>query len=173
VSFRKQWCLRGHDTFLTGRDSRNSCLACRHERNKARSKGIYPKRYCVRGHDISIMGRYASGECKRCAGRPRDYIELLVTQEMLPIAPLRRAMDQAGVSVNSTGESLSRQMSRYQRRGEIPLLLADELCVKILGVHPYDVWGPEWFRPLSTLSVGALLAARDRVLQNVTEQEVA
>ena len=79
----EQFCRRGHDTFLVGRDASYECKECRRLRDQRRDpdrrralrrKGGRPgppkQRFCNRGHDTFLMGRDANSNCKECR-RPR------------------------------------------------------------------------------------------------------
>lgn len=74
TSRRKQFCPKGHDTFVFGRDSNYRCNACR----KPVSLGIraaeptIKKQFCPQGHDTFIVGRNKSGGgCKECSRENR------------------------------------------------------------------------------------------------------
>ena len=64
---RARFCLWGHDTEISGRDSHGGCRECRRGgRRRAaglqRGVGIY----CARGHDKRKAGTFANGYCKVC-----------------------------------------------------------------------------------------------------------
>jgi hypothetical protein len=60
----KQFCLRGHDTFICGRTGYN-CNDCRGDwRNRTHT---IKKQFCLRGHDTLICGRTKNnGQCIQC-----------------------------------------------------------------------------------------------------------
>lgn len=69
-----QFCINGHDTFITGRTTDGHCRECRNEKRRKYNKGEKPKKlFCKWGHEIAIVGRYPSGACIRCdQERKRD-----------------------------------------------------------------------------------------------------
>lgn len=88
----KRFCVKGHDTWDTGRDKRNNCSVCRalSNRHKPHTKicercGVefkgkkeqrycrlgcarvgYRKQFCPKGHDTFIVGRDKHRMCKEC-----------------------------------------------------------------------------------------------------------
>ena len=58
----KQFCLRGHDTWMVGRYADGTCRECVRTRG---TRGT-PKQFCIHGHDTSVVGRYTSGRCREC-----------------------------------------------------------------------------------------------------------
>lgn len=70
---KKQFCLRGHNTFITGRDKNNSCIQCRKDRYIATYVPIPRKRkykprsnICPQGHNKDIVGHYKDNSCSQC-----------------------------------------------------------------------------------------------------------
>lgn len=68
---RKQFCPRGHDTFVVGRYLDGQCTEC--SKRSARSKlpknqleVKHRKQFCLRGHDTSVLGRSDGGRCNQC-----------------------------------------------------------------------------------------------------------
>jgi hypothetical protein len=67
ANHKKQFCIRGHDTFICGRSKKRMCLDCRKENNRIDpSKNSRIKDFCVNGHEIAVVGRYSNGTCKQC-----------------------------------------------------------------------------------------------------------
>jgi hypothetical protein len=73
---KKQFCPKGHDTFIVGRYATNGCKQCDKERVR-----IYPVQelikiqFCPNGHNTFICGRTTKrGSCKECVkeSRKRD-----------------------------------------------------------------------------------------------------
>lgn len=65
---KQQFCVRGHDTFICGRDKSNSCKDCRKEdrKNGHTPHPRKPVQFCPQGHDTFVVGRWESGRCKAC-----------------------------------------------------------------------------------------------------------
>ena len=65
----------------------------------------------------------------------------------LSIEPLQREVEARGIALprGGDGERLRKAYHRAVRRGGVSVLHADELSVELLGVHPYEIWGAEWF----------------------------
>jgi hypothetical protein len=64
----KQFCLRGHDTFVCGRWKNGTCKECTREKRRKYEPGKRPKKqFCINGHDLSICGRNKSRKCKECS----------------------------------------------------------------------------------------------------------
>jgi hypothetical protein len=64
---KKQFCVRGHDTSIVGRNEKRICNGCR----KPVSLNLCPpkpkKQFCINGHDVNIVGRDANGGgCNQC-----------------------------------------------------------------------------------------------------------
>jgi hypothetical protein len=64
----KQFCPRGHDTFICGRYDDSNCKQCKKE------GPIKFIQFCPHGHDKSILGVYPDGKCAQCA-RERGRID--------------------------------------------------------------------------------------------------
>lgn len=70
LKIRKQFCIRGHDTFICGRNKNRSCRNCTkedyiknyvpHPRSKSKVQ------FCPKGHDTFVTGRETSGRCTIC-----------------------------------------------------------------------------------------------------------
>ena len=62
----KQFCSKGHDTFVVGRDKSKRCSQCVKE--KYIPHPLSPKLICINGHDLSILGRdnRGKGSCIQC-----------------------------------------------------------------------------------------------------------
>lgn len=65
---RKQFCVRGHDTFAVGRYKDGSCAECKREnrRNQYIPHPQPPKQFCIHGHDTFKCGRDKEGWCNEC-----------------------------------------------------------------------------------------------------------
>lgn len=74
----KQFCPKGHDTFICGRNTQGRCRECDNINNRQRYEP-HPrvkKQFCVNGHDTFICGRDLSGTCKDCVNdRNIEYME--------------------------------------------------------------------------------------------------
>ena len=64
----KQFCLKGHNTFICGRDSKGACVKCKEDWHNAHYQKHLRvlKRFCKRGHDISVVGRTKAHNCNEC-----------------------------------------------------------------------------------------------------------
>ena len=69
ANLKKQFCPKGHDTFVTGRDKQGRCPQCKKEAHPLK-RGQPLKQFCSKGHDKDIVGRYPSGGCIQCQ---KDY----------------------------------------------------------------------------------------------------
>lgn len=63
-----QFCKRGHDTFVTGRDKTNRCKPCRIVEWK---ETYVPKpkpfvQFCPKGHDKLLVGKTLDNHCCEC-----------------------------------------------------------------------------------------------------------
>lgn len=74
---KKQFCIHGHDTFVTGRyASNNRCIQCQKDsynptpnvgpRKIRKDKGIPKVQICSKGHDKNVVGRDKQGHCIEC-----------------------------------------------------------------------------------------------------------
>jgi hypothetical protein len=52
---RRQWCPRGHDTFLIGRDSSHRCLACKREAMYEARKAREAEEAAIRHAEREVM----------------------------------------------------------------------------------------------------------------------
>lgn len=75
----------------------------------------------------------------------------------LPSAPLIAMVEaRGGIGAALTARGLpprlrakfSRAYHRAKSSGTVSLQQADRLCVVVLGKHPCEVWGAEWFVPV-------------------------
>lgn len=77
MSAKAQFCIHGHDTFISGRDKSSGCSQCRRDRDVLRRSlareaagnprlGRRKQRFCVRGHDTSVCGRTKNYGCLIC-----------------------------------------------------------------------------------------------------------
>jgi hypothetical protein len=66
----KQFCSKGHNVLICGREKSGNCKECGREYRRKRYKPhprIYiKKQFCLRGHNTFICGRSKSGVCKDC-----------------------------------------------------------------------------------------------------------
>jgi hypothetical protein len=58
-----QFCPKGHDTFVVGRNKNNQCNECK--KHSWPVKEIQ-KQFCPKGHDTFVTGRYSGSMCKEC-----------------------------------------------------------------------------------------------------------
>jgi hypothetical protein len=64
---KKQFCKRGHDTFICGRGTDRACLLCKEKYYRNYDITISGKKqFCIRNHDTFVVGRYTNGECVEC-----------------------------------------------------------------------------------------------------------
>lgn len=83
---RKQFCLRGHDTFITGRSIANGmCIICQKELGKTEKKKAYMKQY-VQEHKVEIKeksrkGRKAWKLLKKYNLTLEDYNRMVIKQK--------------------------------------------------------------------------------------------
>lgn len=73
----------------------------------------------------------------------------------LPREPLRRRIPRVPFEplaryplpqpLHCYGPALARAFYRGRRRGSLTVKAADLLATRVLGVHPYDVWGRQWY----------------------------
>lgn len=65
-----QFCPRGHDTFICGKDKWRSCNDCNHEKYRRTNKIVLRVKnievICVKGHNKDITGRTSDGGCLLC-----------------------------------------------------------------------------------------------------------
>lgn len=68
IGWKKQFCIRNHDTFYLGRDSAGHCLECRKEFQRLDPiKDSRIQQFCPKGHDTFICGRHLNnGQCNLC-----------------------------------------------------------------------------------------------------------
>jgi hypothetical protein len=67
----------------------------------------------------------------------------------LDVTPLVDAVAELGglaaLGAGKNGNSALRQaFYRARRRERLSLEMADEICIKLLGCHPIQVWGDAW-----------------------------
>jgi len=65
----KQFCPKGHDTWICGRDSRGWCNLCKliAKRKDPNVDGRAARhKFCPQGHDKDVVGRDIHGRCKLC-----------------------------------------------------------------------------------------------------------
>lgn len=75
---KKQFCLRGHDTFVYGRTKQGACKECRREDDRIDStvKDSRLRSICVNGHDTTICGRDTNRCCRLCSNKSaKEYRE--------------------------------------------------------------------------------------------------
>lgn len=71
LGWKKQFCVRGHDTFICGRTKTYWCKNClKTQTRKDPAKDQRLKQFCINGHDTLIFGRSSNKRCKQCG---RDY----------------------------------------------------------------------------------------------------
>jgi hypothetical protein len=63
---KKQFCSKGHDTFIVGRNKYGQCKKCLKDKHPLPT-GAPKKQFCPKGHDTFICGRIkSSGQCVEC-----------------------------------------------------------------------------------------------------------
>lgn len=64
---KKQFCPKGHDTFVTGKYPSGGCIKCKIEdKRKDPTKDSRFRQFCSKGHDTFICGRNKKHVCKDC-----------------------------------------------------------------------------------------------------------
>jgi hypothetical protein len=126
-----RYCIRGHDTFLVGRDKSDECKECRRLRDQRRDperrralrrkggrSGPPKQRFCNRGHDTFVMGRDANSNCNECRGHrnglpgsPRPEWERARVERWLEIV----REDPLDISLKSTQLRGREFQTRYER----------------------------------------------------------
>lgn len=61
----------------------------------------------------------------------------------LPAAPLLELLE--GVDFGERHSSLKAKCERAQTTGRLTITVADELAVRLLGLHPCEVYGTAWW----------------------------
>lgn len=98
------------------------------------------------------------------AASPRDARRIMANGRVggYPKLPIQPLLDHIGGRQEDQAEVLGidkRKMNRYKKTG-ITIYRADELAVKVLHMHPVEVWGFEaWLEAV----VGAVLPTDDGV----------
>lgn len=123
------------------------------------------QRFCYRGHDTDVVGRAMNGNCKGCkrernaarmkARYVREYVPS-VQAILVPTEPLRVFLATRHRSVNDTFD-VGTNYNRYAYRPLLSMRVADEIACS-LGVHPYEIWGWDWFT-YGTYTVRQILAS--------------
>jgi hypothetical protein len=68
-----QFCIHGHDTWITGRIANGHC------------KGCLVSGFCSNGHDVSVTGKTLRGKCKKCdSGRRSRYSKSALEKQYCP-----------------------------------------------------------------------------------------
>lgn len=72
-----------------------------------------------------------------------------MTADHLPVAPLTEAMERQHLSIlNAAGGHNSpwyRLYAASRRRGYCTAYAADVLAIRMLGLHPAEVWDKAWY----------------------------
>jgi len=63
---RVQFCPKGHDTLVVGRDSSGMCTECKRIKYVPVKVDTRIKQFCINRHDTLICGRYDNGHCIEC-----------------------------------------------------------------------------------------------------------
>jgi hypothetical protein len=95
---------------------------------------------------LLVAGPFLTGE-----GTYRERVSS--SWQRLPFAPLEREMARLGgyyccVAPRLDGlkkERLDRAWARACITGVLTWKAADQFAVELLGVHPYEIWGLDWF----------------------------
>jgi hypothetical protein len=117
----KQFCLRGHDTHVVGRNSQGRCVACRQKTNRKANL-----KYTL------THSRYRD----RKSPWPRQRGD----EPRLSFEPLKMVLDH--LELLSSIDCTVRK--RWSERG-VPVSTVDHICCTMLLRHPSEVYGPEWF----------------------------
>jgi hypothetical protein len=113
------------------------------------SGGKPAKRFCVNGHDTYECDRDNTGRCILCSRassrareRPRTSWprQNSMNEPRLAWLPLRDALASHGLDLKIDGTV----RRRWAARG-IPLSVADHLCCTLLLMHPFEVYGDDWW----------------------------
>jgi len=123
---KRRFCLRGHDTWATGRTPHNTCRGCERDRNRAnrRAAGI-PQRRVSEFRERQTLGVKS------------------LNHEYIDAAPLLEVLKREGPV--PMPKWVDKAVWRARDRGTFTINAADELCIRVLGVHPIDVFGSLWF----------------------------
>jgi hypothetical protein len=95
------------------------------------------------------------------------------TDELLPAAPL---LDRLSGTVPEIAQALGvsdRTIQRWRATGIDPYL-ADQIAIKHLGMHPWEIWGDEWWLETADYVLEAALTpdeASEGALQSEDEIE--
>jgi hypothetical protein len=117
----KQFCLRGHDTYVVGRNSQGRCVACRQMTNRKANR-----KYSL------THGRYRD----RKSPWPRQ----LRDEPRLAFEPLKMVLDR--LELLSSIDCTVRK--RWAARG-VPVSTVDHICCTMLLRHPSEVYGEDWW----------------------------
>jgi hypothetical protein len=63
ANHKKQFCPKGHDTFVCGRNKKNQCIECK---KHPAPVSFLANPICAKGHDKRLTGFYKDGKCKVC-----------------------------------------------------------------------------------------------------------
>lgn len=96
---RKQFCPKGHDTFITGRQKSGCCEVCHQERYKRTKKDKRKTQFCPKGHDKDVVGRDDHGSCAACKKARHP---LKVGRPKTKVCPKGHNKDVVGRSKNGT-----------------------------------------------------------------------
>ncbi len=71
----------------------------------------------------------------------------------LPAAPLAALVNGAPRSndrkAGPRNTSIERKYYRAVKQGALTVFAADELAIRLLGVHPMTIWGDQWLEAIS------------------------
>jgi hypothetical protein len=109
---------------------------------------VHWKRFCVRGHDTHKVGRNNNNTCREChrvTARERRLGRRIPTarsapEQMFAYEPLRAILVSRGLEGRIDGPA----RRRWAARG-VPLSVVDRLCCKVLLMHPFELYGDEWW----------------------------
>ena len=63
----------------------------------------------------------------------------------LPARPLLKAVRDRGITIAREDATWRRALEKAAVAGEVSAVVADELCVRLLGLHPFEVYGDAWW----------------------------
>jgi hypothetical protein len=122
------------------------------------------QRFCYRGHDTNVVGRARTGNCRECKredNRARNHGRYVrnyapsVRVIRVPTEPLRAFIKRDDRRIKPIWSQTNYE--RYVWRPYVSLKTADEIACS-LGVHPYEIWGWDWFA-YGTYSLRQILAS--------------
>jgi hypothetical protein len=78
IKDNSQFCYKGHDVFIYGRDKGGNCIKCTHVDP---SKDGRKTQICPQGHDKDIVGRTRDGSCLVCRRVKDRTVQVLIRKK--------------------------------------------------------------------------------------------